>query len=121
MKPEQRLALLSDDDPQSPLAADAAKLRGQIAELLDMWQAGEITRAEHKQRRAILAGQLTRTEQQMSRVSRVPVLHDLFSAADVRKAWEALPLDRQRAVVKELLEVTIQRSARSGTATGTSR
>ena len=107
MTPAERLAMLADDDPASPAAAKVSELRGKIAEALEMWKASEITRAEHKQVTASLRTQLQAAERNMATVSRMPMVTELLSAEDVCAAWEALPFDRKRSVLRELITVTI--------------
>jgi len=107
MTPAQRLAMLAEDDPGSSVATDAARLRGKLAELLDMWQSDEITRPEFKQRSASLRAELQSVERKMARVSKVPILHEFLAAGDMREVWARLPLDRQRSIIRELLEVMI--------------
>jgi hypothetical protein len=43
----------------------------------------------------------------MVHVNRVPLLADLVTAPDVRKAWEMIGLDRQRAVIDLLYKVVL--------------
>jgi hypothetical protein len=43
----------------------------------------------------------------MVHVDRAPLLADLVTADDVRKAWERIGLDRQRAVIDLLYTVTL--------------
>jgi site-specific DNA recombinase len=107
LTPAQRLALLADDDPASPAVAQVSALRAKIAEALAMWKADELTRAEYKQVTAELRPQLQAAERKMATVSRMPVVAELLSAEDVRAAWEALPFDRKRSVLRELIQVTI--------------
>jgi site-specific DNA recombinase len=107
MEPGERLALLTEDDPGAPSAAEAAEIRRKLELLVDMELDGTITREEHKRRRATLRAQLTTAERKMAAVSRGPVLAEFMSAADVSAAWGALPLDRKRSILHELVEVTI--------------
>jgi hypothetical protein len=51
--------------------------------------------------------QLEGVTKQLARAARVDPLVDLVGAVDVRKAWLELGLDRQRAVLRSLLDVTI--------------
>jgi len=112
MTPENRLRMLAEEDPASPQAAEAARLRAKLAEWADMLSKDETDRATYKRQTAVLRGQLTAAERAMSRVPRAPVVRDLLVAGDVSGAWEAMPLDRQRSAIYELLEVTILPGAR---------
>jgi DNA invertase Pin-like site-specific DNA recombinase len=107
LAPEARLALLAGEDAGSPAAAEVSRLRGKLSQFAELLREDMIGPAEYKHQVMIVKGQLARAEKQMSRVSRVPVLHDLFSAADIAAAWDSLPLGRQRAVLAELLTVVI--------------
>jgi site-specific DNA recombinase len=107
MEPDERLALFTEDDPGAPLAAEAAGIRKKLDLLVDMELDGTITREEHRRRRAGLRAQLTAAERKMGAVSRTPVLGSFLSARDIHAAWEALPLDRKRAILNELIEVVI--------------
>jgi DNA invertase Pin-like site-specific DNA recombinase len=100
-------ASLLGGDPGPGLSGEAARLRERIAEAGDMWEAGELTRAEHKARTARLRERLAAAERRMERARRAPVLAELVDADDVAAAYDALPLDRKRAVIAEVMEVTI--------------
>lgn len=108
MTPAERTAMLAGDDPgAAPLAASAADLRRRLALLVDMELDGTIDRAEHKRRAATLRGQLTAAERKMAATSHAPVLAEFMSGADIFEAWKALPLDRKRAILTELIFVRI--------------
>jgi DNA invertase Pin-like site-specific DNA recombinase len=107
LAPEARLALLAGEDADSPAAAEVSRLRGKLSQFAELFREDMIEPAEYKHQVMIVKGQLARAQKQMSRVSRVPVLHDLLAAGDIAAAWDALPLDRQRAVLGELLTVVI--------------
>jgi DNA invertase Pin-like site-specific DNA recombinase len=108
LTPEARLALLAgEEDAGSPAAAEVSRLRGKLSQFAELLREDMIAPAEYRHQVMILKGQLARAQKQMARVSRVPVLHDLFSARDIAAAWDSLPLDRQRAVLAELLTVSI--------------
>jgi DNA invertase Pin-like site-specific DNA recombinase len=100
-------ARLLGDDHEPDLAAEAATLREKIAELLDMWESDELTRGEHKARRARLTKRLDAVTRRMERAGRAPVLRELLNAEDVAAAYDALSLDRKRAAIAEVMEVTI--------------
>lgn len=107
MTPAARLALVRGRDIDPELSDQAARLRRQLDELLDMWQEGEITRAQHRDRSARIKRELTRLEKAMSADTGSPALADLASADDVPKVWADMPLDRRRAAVAELVTVTV--------------
>jgi site-specific DNA recombinase len=100
-------ARLLGDDRDPDLAAEAGHLREKIAELLDMWESDELTRAEYKTRRARLGKRLDAVTRRMERSRRAPVLSELVNAEDVAAAYDDLSLDRKRAAIAEVMEVTI--------------
>jgi DNA invertase Pin-like site-specific DNA recombinase len=114
MTPQARAAALAGDSEPAPQALEASRLRAKLAEFADMLVHDEIDRAEYKRQRTILKGQITAAERQMARASRVPVLGEFLASTDIDKAWAALPLDRQRAVLGELLSVVILPGAHLG-------
>ena len=107
MTPEARQALIAGRNVDPELGDEAARLRITIDELLDMFMAGEITRAQHRDRSAVLKRDLTRVEKQMTAGSNSPALASLAAAEDVGKAWAEMSLDRRRAVVADLVSVTV--------------
>ena len=98
---------LLGDDGDPGLSAEAARLREKIAEAGDMWENDEITRAEHKARTARLRARLASVQKRMERGHRTPVLRELVNVEDVAAAWDALPLGKQRAVIDDIMVVTI--------------
>lgn len=100
-------AALLGDAADPGLSGQARGLRERIAEAGDMWEAGELTRAEHKARTARLRDRLAAVERRMERARRAPVLAELVTADDVAAAYDRLPLDRKRAVIAEVMEITI--------------
>ncbi|MFB6828149.1 recombinase family protein [Streptomyces hydrogenans] len=61
-----------------------------------------------------LRERLADVESRMAHPQRARVLAGLVDAADVRAAWESLGLDRRRAVVDLLAEVTVDRAGGGG-------
>jgi DNA invertase Pin-like site-specific DNA recombinase len=112
---EDRARLLGSDEPSGPDADEAARLRAKIATVQDGLLDGTFTKAEATGRIKALRASLTAAERRMARVTRKPVIAALLTAQDPRKAWAALPLDRKRAVLRELAVITILPSARGKT------
>jgi site-specific DNA recombinase len=54
-----------------------------------------------------IQGRLDEITRAMAHTSRAPVLADLVEASDVRAAWGAMPLGRQREVVRTLITVKL--------------
>lgn len=103
----QRATLLGNDAPSGPDAEEAANLRRQISTVQDGLLDGTFTKPEAKTRLATLRAKLTAAEKRMATVTRQPVLAAVVAADDPRKGWEALPLDRKRAVIRELVTVKV--------------
>jgi DNA invertase Pin-like site-specific DNA recombinase len=113
MTPADRAALLGgDEQPSGPDADEAAKLRRQISIVQDGLLDGTFTKSEAKTKLASLRAKLTAAERRMATVTRRPVVAALVAAKDPRKAWQTMPLDRQRAVIRELAVVAIMPSER---------
>lgn len=93
---------------------DAAELRDQAAalrarqdELAALFAAGDITGSQLKTATAALAVQLDAIESRMFDANRTRVFDGLIGADDIAERFDALGLDRQRAVVAALMTVTI--------------
>jgi DNA invertase Pin-like site-specific DNA recombinase len=84
-------------------------IRAKQAELADMWAADEMTREQFKRASGKLETQLAEIDAALLDASKARVLDGLIAgdAAAVRARLVALPLDRQRAVVDELLTLTV--------------
>jgi site-specific DNA recombinase len=63
--------------------------------------------AEYKAVTRRITARLADVETQMACLQRSRILVDLVTAEDFAKAWKALTLDRQRAVVATLATVTL--------------
>ncbi len=109
------LALL--DAPDEPggddLHAEALSLRGRVTEAGESFADGLISRAQLEQITARVKGRLSEVEAKMSATARGSVLGPLLSGGDVEARWQALPIDQRRAVVRELLVVTLLRTDRT--------
>lgn len=99
--------LLGEELPSGPDAEEAAKLRRQIEAVQNGALEGVFTPAEAKAKVAELRGRLRAAENRMGTVTRRPVLAAVVAADSPRRAWEGLPLDRQRSVLRELAVVTV--------------
>lgn len=88
------------------IAADAAKLE----ELAQMWAAGELTRAEWRAARQTLDNRLTANRRrQMQQAGSTVIAGHIGNASTLRAEWPDLPLGRQAAIVRALVDhVTIQ-------------
>lgn len=100
--------LVNDDRPDvAGLRQEAEALRVRIRELGELFDEGEIGKAEYKDRKARMQTKLLGLEEQTQHADRSPILADLIGAGDVRARWEQLDLERQRQVVDLLCTVTL--------------
>jgi len=101
--------LLIDDDREdlAALRTEQSTLRMRLDQLAEDFADGTLTASQLKAGTDRLRARLTDLETRMVHVDRAPILADLGTASDVRKAWESIGLDRQRAVISLLYEVTL--------------
>ena len=86
------------------IAADEAKL----AELADLWDAGEITRAEWMRLRAKVEERLEANQRILGQPRPATVLDGLAGkSAGLRAAWSGLSFERRRAVVSTVVEQVV--------------
>jgi site-specific DNA recombinase len=89
------------------LNVEALALRARLDGLATDWADGALTDFQLRTMTERLRARLGDVESRMAVSSRAPVLAGLAGARDAGKLWEALPLDRRRAVVDALISVTI--------------
>jgi site-specific DNA recombinase len=85
----------------------AAALRARQDELAGLFAAGDVTGTQLKTATAALSAQLVEVESKMLDANKSRVFDGLIGVADVAKKFDALDLDRRRAVINALLTVTI--------------
>jgi site-specific DNA recombinase len=68
---------------------------------------GTATHSQFRSGTERLKTRLADLDTRMVHIDRAPLLADLVTASDVRKAWESVGLDRQRAVIDLLYVVTL--------------
>lgn len=110
-KPDAADLLLTDDRPD--LDALRASLITEQAGLEDwrrLAEAGEVTALSFARAEKAALARIEAIRGEMAHVDRAPILRDLIEADDVAVAWKGLPLDRQRAVVRLMAAVTVQRA-----------
>ena len=88
------------------LQREAGELRARLAEAADMYADGEVSRAGHERIVSRVQRQLDEVLNQMSNTSS-SALFGVVDRKDPRAAWHALSVERRRAVVDELMTVTI--------------
>lgn len=107
-RPGMVARLTASDEPAGPdLNAEAVALRSRLDSLAVEFADGLLTASQLRAATERLRARLGEVESRMRAASRAPVLAELVGVADVAARWEALPLDRKRAVVAALLTVTI--------------
>ncbi|MER6331827.1 recombinase family protein [Streptomyces sp. NPDC001034] len=90
------------------LQAEAEEIRQRMRNLAGMYAAGQIDDMQFAVGNDTARGQLEGVTQQLARAAEVDPLVELVGAKDPRKAWKAMPLDRQRTVLRSLVEVTLK-------------
>jgi hypothetical protein len=101
--------LLIDDDREdlADLRSEQSTLRMRLDQLAEAFSDGALTASQLKAGTERLRARLVDVEARMVHVDRAPLLADLVTAQDVRQAWKAAGLDRQRAVIDLLYKVTL--------------
>jgi DNA invertase Pin-like site-specific DNA recombinase len=101
--------LLIDDDREdlTELRAEQSTLRMRLDQLAEEFADGALTASQLRAGTERLRARLGDVEAQMVHVDRAPILADLVTAQDVRKAWDSVSLDRQRAVIDLLYTVML--------------
>lgn len=95
------------------LAVEAVTLRARLGEAADQFAEGNITAAQLAKITGRVREKLADVEDAMSRAARGSALAP-FTGRDPVKVWQSLPLDRRRAVVREMMTVTVLPTGRSG-------
>lgn len=89
------------------LRAERRRLEVSLRELGDDHDDGLIGRAEYQRRLKRLNARVAELDGKLQAGANVEPLRDLVGAADVRGAWDALPLGRKRAVLEALLTIEV--------------
>jgi site-specific DNA recombinase len=84
-----------------------------LAEAADMYADGEVSRAGHERIVSRVQRQLDQVLSQMTNTSSSALL-GVVDRKHPRAAWDALSVERRRAVVDELMTVTILPSGKRG-------
>lgn len=94
------------------LHTNALALRAQLDELAAMYARRSITASQLETGSRDLRAQLDHVEAQLVDAARGSALVDLVGAVDLADRWSRLDLDRRRAVIDELMMVTLLPSRR---------
>lgn len=92
---------------------EAVALRSRVGEAADEYADGNITAAQLVKITARVRDRLEEVEALMSNAARGSALA-AFTGKEPAKVWKRLTVDRRRAVVRELMTVTIERSGKRG-------
>jgi DNA invertase Pin-like site-specific DNA recombinase len=94
-----------DDATASALYEQIDADTRQLQDLTDMWANQEINRDQWKRANAIIDDRLTKARKDLSRLSGTRELDAYLGQGDtLRSQWGSLNLDRQRAIVKTLVD-----------------
>ncbi|MFH8805516.1 recombinase family protein [Streptomyces sp. NPDC017936] len=97
-----------DDVNVAGLQAESEQIRRRMTDLAALFGAGQIDMVQFTQGTDTARAQLEGVTQQLARAATLDPLVGLVGAPDVRKAWKALDLDRQRNALRSLVEVTLK-------------
>jgi DNA invertase Pin-like site-specific DNA recombinase len=101
--------LLIDDDREdlTALRTEQSTLRMRLDQLAEAFSDGALTASQLRSGTERLRARLGDIEARMVHIDRAPLLADLVTADDVRKAWQGAGLHRQRAIIDLLYTVTL--------------
>ena len=97
-----------DDVDVAGLQAESEQIRRRMTDLAGLFGAGQLELGPFTEGMDTARAQLEGVTQRLARAATQDPLAALVGAPDVRKAWKALGLDRQRAVLRSLVEVTLK-------------
>lgn len=90
----------------------AADLRHLLDGLASAFAEGEIDREQLRTGSTRLKARLDAANEQLANQAVTPVVADLLASKDVREAWDALDMNRQRAVISTLMTVALHSPGR---------
>lgn len=96
------------------LRTEAVALRLRLGEAADLFSDAKITAAQLAKITARTQERLADVEHALGASARGSVLAGIVGAADPVKAWKRATIERQRAIVRELLDVTVMPSGKRG-------
>jgi hypothetical protein len=102
------------DIDTAALAREVNALRARIDEAGNMWEAGELTRAEHRARTGRLREKLEAAEAALTDAAPRDPLAGLAGRPDAATVWAGLDIGRRRAIVDLLVTVTLLPARRLG-------
>jgi site-specific DNA recombinase len=105
-----RLFTTSRTRDRAAALLEANRIQEQIDYADDQFADGRIDARSYERLTTKLRPRLAEVQAQLRVVDSSPLLDGLAGAPDVRDKWDRLPLSRRRAVVDELLEITLHRT-----------
>lgn len=112
-RPDARDLLLDEArEDLAKLDAELLSKREELGEWRGSAVAGEVSLVAFKPVERRLLAEISEIEAVLVRPDRALILRDLIEAEDVGAAWLETPLDRQRAVLRELFVVTVRPAPR---------
>ncbi len=106
-RPDALAASAPPPEDTTPLHTEAAALRARMDEAARGWAAGVLTQAQLLAATNELRTRLEQVEARVAQTRQGEALEGLAGAEDVCAAWEAMSLDRRRAVLDLLVTVTV--------------
>jgi len=97
-----------DDINVALLQAEAVVIRQRMQDIAGLFGGGQMELGQFTEATNTARAQLEGVNRQLARAATVDPLVDLVGAPDVRKAWRGLGLERQRNVLRALVEVTLK-------------
>jgi DNA invertase Pin-like site-specific DNA recombinase len=96
-----------DDVDVAGLQAESERIRRRMTDLAGLFGAGQLELGPFTEGMDTARAQLEGVTKQLARAATIDPLVGLVGAPDVRKAWRALELERQRNVLRALVQVTL--------------
>ena len=106
-RPDAAVAYAPLPEDTTPLHTEAAALRARMDEAARGWAVGSLTQAQLLAATNEMRARLEGTEARIAQAQQGSALDGLTGAEDVRGTWEAMSLDRRRAVLDLLVTVTV--------------
>jgi DNA invertase Pin-like site-specific DNA recombinase len=96
-----------EDIDVAALQLESEQIRRRLTDTAAAFGAGQISMPEFTEASGVARAQLEGVNKQLARAATKDPLVTLVGALDVRKAWKAMELAQQRAVLRELVDVTL--------------
>ena len=111
-QPDARQLVHRSGADVAALRTEAVGLRERLDALAVDFADGSLTASQLRTATERLRTRLGDVEAELADSARVDVFGDMIGAKDVRAAWDALSVDRQRLIVDALMEVTLHAPGR---------